>query len=123
MACNYSCLGTGEMKITQVNINDITANDAIWRIRSLEQMALKAKLSGNRSNALLEIAKYALKGNKGVSLSKKCYDVQFENVDIYELNEQGLSERVKDVTRRIDTIIGVHSFLEIARVALTGVPF
>ena len=123
MGSNHSFLGTGEIQIDRVNINGISASDAIGRLRTLESMVLVARFNGEKPEDLFKIAKYALVGNNDACEESKCYNLHVSNVDIYELSEKGLAARYEAITKQISAIIGIHSFLELARIALTGVPF
>lgn len=118
---NY--LGSGEIMFDAVNINGINASDAIYRMRTLEGMVLRARLNGKKADDLLNIATYALKGTSKDYEVSQCYNLKVEHVDINELSEKGLADRYEELTKQIHAIIGIHSFLEVARLALTGVPF
>lgn len=123
MSSNY--LGTGEVTVNQVNLNALSASQALWRLRELNHMFNMANLE-KKPEDLLKIALYALKGDKE---SKdlfdpiKCYNVDIQNVDIDELNQEGLKDRYEQIGVSLRIVSGIYSFLEIARLALTGVPF
>ena len=121
MSSNF--LGHGVLEIKEVNINSMTAGEAMWRVQMLKDMISLLSYKEDKPGALVEIANYALKGNKANLLNNNSFDLKIHNVDVDELSDKGLTQRIDDLKKRSERIMTVNGLLEIAKVAVTGVPF
>lgn len=122
-----ACIALNEVKvqITQVDLNTLTPNQTLWRIHEIKNLIFNGKYGKTveeKRSMLLEIARKCLNG-KSICLKKNVFNETFDDIDINFLTEQQLEERYKELSKYADCILFLGNFIDIARFALTGVPF
>ena len=112
-----------DVQIDGINVLAITANEALERIQLAKTMVfvnLFPDEEAARREELFKIAHFILTGNNEV----KPGEVEvFKDSDIPFLSQQQVIDRFKKLETKINQIFKLQDLENIARFALTGVPF
>ena len=113
-----------DVQISNIDLDQLTADEALDRLNHTKTMIftnLFPDEDAAKRDELFKIANYALTGN--VSFPKGNKVEIFKDSDIPFLSQEQVVKRFKRLETKADNVFRVSDLLDIARFALTGVPF
>lgn len=118
-----SLLGTGNMTFNNVHIKDMTVSEALHRVNIIRLKLSTLPYQDNVIDAIKELARFSLEGDQEAFNMTVGEKITIDHVNLDELDEAEMAKRIYGIKIKFNILSSENSFAELARYALTGVPF